>query len=121
MKINGIVCTLQVHDLDRSISFYNSIGFSLDWKWPESDPTHASLSTSGHSFMLVQIDIKNKPQIGDLYFRVEEVEKIHQELIRKKIQVSKLVKTDYGMLDFSIESPSGHHLVFGQPSGEWNG
>jgi hypothetical protein len=115
MKITGLVSTLQTNDLDNSISFYLKLGFILDWKWPEVAPSHASFSSSGYSFMLEKIDKDRKPEKADLYFKVEEVNKLYQSYLDQNIQVSKLKKTNYGMLDFSIESPSGHHLVFGEP------
>lgn len=119
MHINGITSTLQVHDLDQAITFYIQLGFDLDWKWPESAPTHASISSSGHSFMLEKIDSTTLPSRADLYFRVQNVESLHKSLASKGIEIGELQKMDYGMLDFSISSPNGHHLTFGEPSGEW--
>ncbi len=121
MKITGLVSTLQTPDLDNSILFYENLGFTLDWKWPDASPSHASLSSSGFSFMLEKINPDQKPEKADLYFKVEEVENLHQTFLDKNIQVGGLQKTDYGMLDFSIKSPAGHHLVFGEPSGEYQG
>jgi len=121
MKITAIVSTLQVHNLDTSIAFYTKLGFDLEWKWPEINPGHASISSSGYSFMLEKIDDSQKPDKADLYFRVEEVEQLHKNFKNNNITVADLQKTAYGMLDFSVQSPNGHHLVFGQPSGEYEG
>ena len=119
MKVSAIVCTLQVHDFDTSISFFEKLGFNLEWKWPDPTPIHASISSSGLSFMLEKIDAQAKPEKGDLYFRIDGVEQLHKTFTEKNLKVSGLQKTDYGMLDFSIKSPSGHHLTFGQSSGEF--
>lgn len=121
MKISGITSTLQAHDLDKSIAFYKNLGFNIDWKWPEDSPSHASISSSGFSFMLEKISLDQKPNKADLYFRVEKVEQLHEELTNKNVSVGNLQKAAYGMLDFSIQSPNGHHLVFGEPSGEFEG
>ncbi len=121
MKITGIISTLQVHDLDLSIAFYQNLGFNIDWKWPEDSPSHASISSSGYSFMLEKIGKESIPEKADLYFRTEGVEQLHKVFADKNIEVGDLQKTDYGMLDFSIKSPNGHHLVFGEPSGEYQG
>ena len=118
MKVTGINPTLHVHDLKRASEFYVSLGFNLDWIWPEENPTHGSVSSGGFSFMFAKIDENIKPQIGDLYFKVEEVDKLYEEIKSKNIEVSKLMKAEYGMLDFSLTDPFGHHIVFGQPSGE---
>lgn len=121
MKVTGLNPTLQVHDLKKASEFYVSIGFQLDWIWPEEDPTHGSVSSGGFSFMFAKIDAAQKPQIGDLYFKVEDVDSLYSELKSKGIHVSELTKTEYGMLDFSLTDPFGHHIVFGQPSGDWEG
>lgn len=121
MKINAITSTLQVHDLDQSVSFYKNLGFELDWIWPDDTPSHASLSSSGYSFMLEKVDTSKVPARADLYFRADDIEQLHSHYLQKKIEVSELQKTDYGMLDFSITSPNGHHLTFGEPSGEYDG
>jgi uncharacterized glyoxalase superfamily protein PhnB len=119
MKVTGINPTLQVHDLKIASEFYVSLGFNLDWLWPEETPTHGSVSSGGFSFMFAKIDEGSKPEIGDLYFKVEEVEKLYAKIKSKHIEVSNLTKTEYGMLDFSLTDPFGHNIVFGQPSGEW--
>ena len=119
MKVIGINPTLQVQDLKVASEFYISLGFNLDWIWPDENPTHGSVSSGGFSFMFAKIDNDKKPEKADLYFKVEEVEQLHAELKSKKIEVSDLVKTEYGMLDFSLTDPYGHHIVFGQPTGEW--
>ena len=120
MKVTGLNPTLQVHDLHKAAEFYTSLGFKLEWLWPDDKPTHGSVSSHGFAFMFAIIDSATKPEIADLYFRVENVEQLHAELKSKGVTVSDLVKTDYGMLDFSIKDPYGHHLVFGEPSGEFN-
>ncbi|MEM9544781.1 MAG: glyoxalase superfamily protein [Bacteroidota bacterium] len=121
MKVTGINPTLQVYDLKVAADFYTTLGFKLEWLWPDDTPTHGSVSSNGHSFMLAKIDKAEKPEIGDLYFRVDGVEELYNELKSKNIEVSRLEKTAYGMLDFSVNDPYGHHLVFGEPSGEWEG
>ena len=119
MIVTGIISTLQVAHLEKDITFYIELGFKLDWKWPEKDPTQASISASDHSFMLAVVDKSLHIEKADLHFRVEDVENLYKELSIKKISMGALTQTDYGMLDFSVTSLNGHHLVFGQPSGDW--
>ena len=121
MKVTGLNPTIQVHDLNAAAEFYSSLGFKLEWLWPDADPSHGSVSSNGFAFMFAKIEKGRKPEIADLYFRVENVEELYEEIKSKGIKVSELVKTYYGMLDFSITDPFGHHLVFGEPSGEYQG
>ena len=121
MKVTGINPTLQVHYLNKAAEFYTKLGFHLDWIWPDDSPTHGSVSSNGFSFMFEKIDEDRTPEKGDLYFRVEQVERLYEKMKADGIKVSDLVKSPYGMLDFSIQDPFGHHLVFGEPSGEYEG
>lgn len=62
--------------------------------------------------------VKSKKEDGiqkaDLYIQVDDVKNLHLDLSKKNIEVSSLVHSDYGMWDFSIHDPWGHHLVFGE-------
>ncbi len=119
LKINRFVPTIQVTDLIKAVDFYSQLGMKHDWNWPEEDPTHGSVSSSNYSIMMEKVDSETVIQRADLYFVIEEVEKYHAFLSGVLDEVSSMVKSPYGMLDFSITDPWGHHLVFGQPHGEY--
>lgn len=115
MKLECITPTIQVTDLIQGIEFYEQLGFEKDWLWPENNPTHASVSMNGVNFMMVKAR-DNHIQKADLYFTMEDVRSFHHHL-KKRLTVSDLIQSDYGMLDFSIEDPWGHHLTFGTAEG----
>ena len=113
-QLNGLIPTISVRNLDEAILFYQKLGFNLDWKWPQSKPSHASLLNGKHSFMITIHQGKGDIQRADLYFIVDNVGELHQHYQLLNLAVSDLFDTEYGMIDFSLEDPWGHHLVFGQ-------
>ena len=117
VKFTGLTPTLQVHDLDQAIAFYAKLGFETGWIWPEGKPTHASLKKDGVSFMIALVDESREIQQGDLYFWVEDIEGYAKKLKDAGIDIPDLTDTEYGMRDASIADPWGHHLTFGEPSG----
>ncbi len=119
MILQSITPTIQVTDLRKAISFYQKLEFSEDWRWPESNPTHASISNNGHNFMIVRKDETKDIQRADLYFTVSDIKVYHQAIISTDLEIPTLQLTDYGMLDFTITDPWGYLLTFGSPSGEY--
>ena len=65
----------------------------------------------------VELSFVLAPEItskADLYIHVIDVEKYHHAFSKKIEKISPLVNSGYGMRDFSIHDPWGHHLVFGE-------
>lgn len=133
--IEKTIPTLTLPDITAAIDFYARLGFALDWRWPEQDPTHAGLILGETSIMLARCQTK---ELADIYFIVDDIEACYQSIstnqpwcLAKTIQAAegqpenapaRAVKppappapTDYGLRDFSVVDPWGHHLTFGQP------
>jgi uncharacterized glyoxalase superfamily protein PhnB len=119
VKFTGLTPTIGVGSLDTAIAFYSKLGFEAQWKWPDQNPTHASLKKDETNFMITFVRNEEKIQKGDLYFWVENIKEYYQNLIESGVEVPALVKTDYGMLDTSITDPWGHQLTFGEAHGEY--
>lgn len=118
-KLSAIVTTIQVTDLEKAIEFYNKLGFTKDWIWPDKTPTHASLSKDGVGFMITINMDQEDIQKGDLYFRISNVEGYYKYLKSQRIIDENLIQSNYGMLDFSLTDPWGHRLTFGEPKGDF--
>jgi len=110
---------LQVTDLSSAQSFYSSLGFELQWAYPDEDPTHMAMSMHDVELSFVLVDHANSK--ADLYIHVEGVELYHRAFSEKVKDVSPIIQSAYGMKDFSLEDPWGHHLVFGESSVEDTG
>ena len=116
MRATELIPTIGVTDLDRAIDYYGRLGFNEEWKWPEANPTHASVSLDAIHVMMV----KKSPELiqkADLYIRVEGILDYHKQMQGAVDGVSELLKTDYGMLDFSFTDPWGHFFTIGEPHG----
>lgn len=120
-KFTGLTVTIGVRSLDDAISFYRKLGLETQWKWPEENPTHASLKKDDVNFMITLVDDKKDIPTADLYFWINDIKLFHQHLKDQGIDVGELEQTDYGMLDTSIKDPYGHQLTFGEPHGEYQG
>ncbi|MCA9730384.1 MAG: hypothetical protein KC729_22070, partial [Candidatus Eisenbacteria bacterium] len=80
-KIQTSISTLPVSDLEIGIEFYQRLGFAVEWRWPQADPTHAGLSRDGCSIMLAKCD---PAAPGDVYFVVNDVAACRHALVAQK-------------------------------------
>jgi len=119
-KLETIVVTIGVTDIDQAEVYYQKLGFTREWTWPDDNPTHASFSRDGVSFMVVLKSSMEDISSADLYFRIRGTRQLYKSLSSAQIIKSELIKSSYGMLDFSITDPWGHHLTFGEPDGVYS-
>jgi len=132
--IEKVIPTLAVPDLEVGIVFYSKLGFRVDWRWPDDSPTHAGLMLGVCSIMLTQ---REPSERGDVYFIVDDISACYADVLagrswelapaagstarrpecppaRSLRQPEAPESKGYGLLDFSIVDPWGHHLTFGQ-------
>lgn len=133
-KITSTIPAFAVPDLKVAIDFYSRLGFTVDWQWPDEQPTHAGLRRGECSIMFS----RSQPcERADVYFIVDDVDACHAEMMKGKPwelaeSAGSLAKrndcppeqslqppaapasTDYGLRDFSIVDPWGHHMTFGE-------
>jgi len=133
--IEKTIPTLAVPDLEMGIEYYERLGFQEDWRFPDGNPTHVGLVLGPCSIMLS----RNEPaERADLYFIVDDVQACYATITegeaweiaeeaalttgragsapKRSLAAPQPPKpTDYGLIDFSMVDPWGHHLTFGQP------
>ncbi len=126
MKLRQMVPMLNVADIHRSLNFYKEIaGFELisgqeeleQWKWAEirSGQVVLMLAQSGYlgeKSDPVALEEESWPAV--FYYYPEDVEQIHTHIKALGYEVGELSVTFYGMKEFSLRDPDGHHLTFGQ-------
>jgi uncharacterized glyoxalase superfamily protein PhnB len=110
---------LAVRDLERSTEYYTKVlGFereSVDaggWSFLKRDGVNILLGECP--------DEKPASEIGDhsyvLYLYVEEIDRLHQELSERGAQIpSSPSDTPWGLREFSVRTPDGHRIRFGEP------
>lgn len=132
--IEKTIPTLAVPDLEVGIDFYSRLGFEVDWRWPDDAPTHAGLMLGSCSIML---SLGEPAERADVYFIVDDVSACHTAVMAgrpwelaaaagsianrldcppaRSLQQPEVPEPKgYGLRDFSIVDPWGHHLAFGQ-------
>ena len=111
MKISNTNVTINVGDLDSSISFYTSIGFSVQARWGNH---YAQLNAPG-----IQIGLHPSAQSGQnsgnvsIGFTTDDFAKTRTELSQLGIKVNERAEEGGNFLHF--EDPDGTSLYFIQP------
>jgi len=116
-KLNQIRCVLAVTDHRKSADFYREkLGFKLDLEvegW-------FFLSRDNFKIMLGNCpDQVPAANIGDhswfAYAYIDDIGGLYSEYKAKGVKlVQTLVDRPWGMREFSIETPDGHRIMFGQ-------
>ena len=116
-KLNQVRCVLAVSDHRASAAFYREkLGFKLDlevegWFFLSRDNFKVML---GHC-----PDQVPAAKIGDhswfAYADMDDVDGLYTEYKAKGVKIiQELVNRPWGTREFSIETPDGHRIMFGQ-------
>ena len=106
--IENTIPVLPVRDLGRSIRFYQSLGFKLDW---EAQPTIASVSRDGHAIMLQRRD---EPAATWVWIGCSSVALIWQSVrSRKDVGIAQPPTNQPWALEIKLRDPDENILWFG--------
>ncbi len=115
MQIKGPIPILYVADIEQSICFYCGVlGFHCEnrldgWASLQLDQAEIMLSLPNEHLPF------EKPMFtGSLYFHVENVDALWDQLRDKATIVYPVENFDYGMREFAIRDRNGYVLQFGQ-------
>ena len=113
-------CALAVRDLKQSTRFYlDVLGFQRDFG--DGSDGWSFLSRDNFKVMLGECpEEKPASELGDhsyvVYLTVEGLDQLHQELSARGAQViSRPENQLWGLREFSIRTPDGHRIRFGEP------
>jgi catechol 2,3-dioxygenase-like lactoylglutathione lyase family enzyme len=117
-RVTSFAPQFLIDDLDRSIAYYQKIGFSFDEPW---DGFYAIGYLDG-----LELHLKEAPKNqGDRQWRrdnehldasagVEGIEAFYEQCVANGVTIIKpLAATDWGTKDFYIEDPDGYIVSFG--------
>lgn len=114
-------CVLAVRDLKESTQFYlDVLGFRRDFS--DGSDGWSFLSRDRFKVMLGECpEEKPASELGDhsyiVYLTVEGLDQLHQELSARGAQViSEPENQPWGLREFSIRTPDGHRIRFGEPT-----
>lgn len=119
-KFKRVVPVLRVADLSRSIDFYTkTLGFGLCWRSPNDGDGENCLVQCGDVDVLLStgshLGVGRPTFTGTIYFDVEGVTELYDQIGPKVSVVWPLEKMDYGVIEFGIEDPDGYTLAFAEP------
>jgi predicted lactoylglutathione lyase len=103
----NVIPILNVSDLARSVGYYGSLGFEVDWE----DSGMASVSRDGHAIMLCE---GAQGQSGTwLWIGVEDVAALAEEYQARGLEPSQAPRNYPWAYEMRIQDPDGHVLRFG--------
>lgn len=136
MYFNKIIPELSVTNLNKSIDFYKTIGFKIEYERPENKFTFISFGEI--QFMLQEISKNEKWEVAPLKYpfgnginfqlEVNNVEKIYNNLIKNNYKITFEIEENWyrqdnkllGNKEFLVQDPDGYLLRFSEDLGEKN-
>ena len=113
-------CVLAVRKLKESTQFYMEVlGFQRDFG--DGSDGWSFLSRDAFKVMLGECpDERPASELGNhsyvVYVTVEGLDQLHEEVSARGAQViSKPKNQPWGLREFSIRTPDGHRIMFGEP------
>ena len=136
MYFNKIIPELSVTDLEKSIKFYKTIGFKIEYERPENKFVFLSLGEI--QFMLQEVSDNDKWDVAPLIYpfgnginfqlEVENVDKIYNLLKENNYKIAFEIEENWyrqddkllGNKEFLVQDPNGYLLRFSEDLGERN-
>lgn len=109
-SINAV--TLAVSDMDRSVDFYRSIGFRLEYK----TPTFSTFRLSDQALNLTAEAEPDRGFWGRLIFYVDDVDAMYARALEAGHETETApADATWGERYFHVNDPDGHQLSFARP------
>ena len=136
LKFNKIIPELSVSNLEKSLAFYQLVGFKIEYERPEN--RFVFLSLGEIQFMLQEISKDDKWDIAPLIYpfgnginfqlEVENVDKIYEILKENNYDITFEMEENWyrqdnrllGNKEFLVQDPDGYLIRFSEDLGEKN-
>ena len=134
LKFNKIIPELSVSNLEKSLVFYQLVGFKIEYERPENKFVFLSLGEI--QFMLQEVSKDDKWDIAPLIYpfgnginfqlEVENVEKIYEILKENNYDITFKMEENWyrqdnrllGNKEFLVQDPDGYLIRFSEDLGE---
>lgn len=109
---------LQVHDVPRSVAFYEKLGFAAHGSW--DDPPLFAIIQRGDVTLALDKARQDGPiplnQWWAAYIYVDDAKALRDEFAALDLPTLTEMHfpDDYGCIDFDVVDPDGHRIAFGQ-------
>lgn len=118
MRLTGSVPVLACNDLEHCLDFYQSALHFVIIKQRRSDlGLEWAYLVSGDCTLMLEKQTAGTSKSADCsrhYFYTDDVSALHHFLVARGYSPGEVRKTDYGMQEFDIVDPEGHHLCLGE-------
>lgn len=112
------VITVPVSDIDKAKKFYAEIlGFHIDGDWPMGDKRYVQLTPVGSACSICigeNITTAKPGSIDSILIVVKDIHKIHDDLVKKGVEVTDVEKMPWGAWHISLSDPDGNKLIIQQ-------
>lgn len=122
--MNSISPNIFVYDMDRTISYYENLGFKLINKVPDNGEIIWAMMNCEQVIFMFQTfeslgnDLQeiSRTNGGSLlfYIQLKEIKLFYEKIKDHVIIVKELDKTFYGATEFSIQDINGYVLTFAE-------
>jgi catechol 2,3-dioxygenase-like lactoylglutathione lyase family enzyme len=110
-RLKSLVPMARVLDVERSIEFYEQLGFEVENTFEDS---WAYLARNGARLMVTLGGTPEATSVIQLYVYVADVRAYHDELAARGIEVGPVEEPDHmPQGEFELADPDGHRLVVG--------
>ena len=134
MYFNKNIPELSVTNLEKSLNFYKTIGFKIEYERPENKFVFLSLGEI--QFMLQELTVDDKWDVGPLIYpfgnginfqlEVDDVQKIYNALKENHYEIAFDIEENWyrkddkllGNKEFLVQDPDGYLLRFSEDLGE---
>ena len=134
MHFNKIIPELSVTNLEKSLSFYKTVGFKIEYERPENK--FIFLSMGEIQFMIQEISENDKWDVAALSYpfgnginfqlEVNSVEYIYNSLKKENYKIAFEIEENWyrqdnrllGNKEFLVQDPDGYLLRFSEDLGE---
>jgi catechol 2,3-dioxygenase-like lactoylglutathione lyase family enzyme len=120
MKMS-LIPMIPVQSLDRSIGFYEKLGFSVeqrrdDWGW--------AMLCLGDCKIMIDRSINARPGAARdavLYLYPSDIRAYHRQVRGAGLSIPDLDTTFYGLTEFRLDDPDGNRMWIGQREANGDG
>lgn len=115
-RLSHIAVILPLQEMTPTLDFFvESLGFSIYFQ-TQNPVDYAVVKRDGITINLSLVEeVIQVPANNVAYIFCEDIRNLFEEYQDKGVPFTEpLNRTDYGMLEFVLEAPSGHRLAFGQ-------
>ena len=107
--------TLAIHDMQRAVRFYQSLGFKV--RYGGEDAAFTSLSAGpGYLNLIAQRADRQWSWWGRVIFYVSDVDALYRRAVAQGLRPETIPQdAEWGERYFHITDPDGHELSFAKP------